>query len=453
MVYKQFKLQVSLRVLLIVLTSIGLSFFILKEYWATTLFIFGLIAYQVYLLIQKLSGIAFEMKRFLDAINYDDFTQTFSVNASGDIQNELNKSLAKALDRFKELRSNRESDLMFYKSISQHVNSGLIAFNPGGKVIFSNLISKRLFTGEKKTNILDFKEISPDLYDILNSDDDIESYYCDLQGKYDVERVLIQKMTVYVKGEIIKVFNITRIEEELEQTEIKAWESLITVLTHEIMNAMAPISSLSDTVNSELIDLKDNFLNNGEIPTEEDFEDLQLALNTIQQRSKQMSLLAEDFRVMAHLKESEPSHINIGDLCKEILVQEESKCEKIGIDINLIVEIEGLMVTCDPKQIKDVIINLLDNAIEELEMSSDGGEIQVICKQDEATNRPVLQVKDNGTGIDEAAMQRIFVPFFTTKKGHTGIGLSLSRQIMRNNKGRLTVLSKLDSGTEFTLWF
>ncbi|MBD0401558.1 PAS domain-containing sensor histidine kinase [Flammeovirga sp. EKP202] len=452
MVYKQFKLQVSLRVFLLVLTAIALSFFLLKEYLATTIFIFGLLSYQVYLLIQKLSGIAFEMKKFLDAINYDDFTQTFSVNASGDIQNELNKSLTSALDRFKELRSNRESDLMFYKSIAQHVDSGLIAFDPSGKVVFSNLTTKRLFSGIKTANILDFKEAFPALYTIFTNDDDIESYQCELKGKYNVDKVLIQKMTVYVKGEVINVFNITRVAEELEKVEIKAWESLITVLTHEIMNAMAPISSLSDTVSAELEYIKEGILERSEIPTAEDFEDLNLALNTIQQRSHQMSKLAEDFRVMAHLRESEPKHINLSELCKEILIQYEPISIEKGIEIELDIQVEGLMVTSDPQQLSDVIQNLIKNALEELE-GKENGKVSIICKQDDQTNRPVLQVVDNGSGIETDALARIFVPFFTTKKGHTGIGLSLSRQIMRNNKGRLTVISSIDEGSEFTVWF
>lgn len=452
MVYKQFKLQVSLRVFLIVLTAITLSFFILKEYWATTLFIFGILSYQVYLLIQKLSGIAFEMNKFLDAINYDDFTQTFSVNTTGDVQNELNKSLATALNRFKELRSNRESDLMFYKSISQHIDSGLIAFDPSGKVVFSNLTAKRVFSGIKTSNLNDFKGQFPSLYEIFTSDDDIESYYCDLKGKYDVERVFIQKMTVYVKGEVINIFNITRVQEELEQVEIQAWESLITVLTHEIMNAIAPISSLSDTVSSELDYLKDNILHKGELPSEEDFDDLNLALKTIQQRSKQMSLLAENFRVMAHLRESEPQHISLVDLCNELILQFEPDCIKNNIKLKLTIKVEGLMVTVDPQQLHDVIQHLLQNAIDELK-EKDNGEINLLCKQDESTNRPVLQVVDNGSGIDEAALQRIFVPFFTTKKDHIGIGLSISRQIMRNNNGRLTVMTDLNKGSEFTIWF
>ncbi|NLR93982.1 sensor histidine kinase [Flammeovirga agarivorans] len=452
MVYKQFRLQVSLRVFLIVLSAIILGFFIQKELFATSVFVFGLIWYQVWLLIQKLNSIAFDMKKFLDSINYDDLTQTFTVNGSGEIQDELNISLQKTLDRFREIRTERESDLMFYKSIAQHVDTGVLAFNTKGKVIFSNMVTKRLFSGIKSSHLEDFKVISEELYDIFKSEEEKETYYCTIPGVYATERVIVQKIILYVKGEVIKVFSIMRVQEEVEKVEIQAWESLITVLTHEIMNAMAPVSSLSDTVKSELEYLKSNYEEKGDAPTLEEITDLIEPMQTITQRTNSMSALVEDFRVMAHLRDSQLQHINVSELCKEIYDQQVLVCEQKGISLKFQVQQDGLLVTADPHQIKVVIENILKNAVEELE-GKEGAEIIIRCTQDDIKNKPIIRIIDNGSGIDTDAQQRIFVPFFTTKKGHTGIGLSLARQIMRRNHGRLTLKTSIDAGSEFTLRF
>ncbi|WP_281615925.1 HAMP domain-containing sensor histidine kinase [Flammeovirga sp. SubArs3] len=452
MVYKQFRLQVSLRVFLIVLSAIILGFFIQKELFATSVFVFGLIWYQVWLLIQKLNSIAFDMKKFLDSINYDDLTQTFTVNGSGEIQDELNISLQKTLDRFREIRTERESDLMFYKSIAQHVDTGVLAFNTKGKVIFSNMVTKRLFSGIKSSHLEDFKVISEELYDIFKSEEEKETYYCTIPGVYATERVIVQKIILYVKGEVIKVFSIMRVQEEVEKVEIQAWESLITVLTHEIMNAMAPVSSLSDTVKSELEYLKSNYEEKGDAPTLEEITDLIEPMQTITQRTNSMSALVEDFRVMAHLRDSQLQHINVSELCKEIYDQQVLVCEQKGISLKFQVQQDGLLVTADPHQIKVVIENILKNAVEELE-GTEGAEVIIRCTQDDIKNKPIIRIIDNGSGIDTDAQQRIFVPFFTTKKGHTGIGLSLARQIMRRNHGRLTLKTSIDAGSEFTLRF
>ncbi|WP_221465183.1 sensor histidine kinase [Flammeovirga kamogawensis] len=437
---------------MLLISSFVLSFFLQLEYWATSIFVFAGICYQVYLLLQKLNSITFEVKKFLDAINYDDFTQTFTVSRSGDIQDELNKSLQKSLTRFKELRADRETDLMFYKSIAQHIDAGLIAFNPEGKVIFSNLITKRIFSGIKSANIEDFKKVSPKLYEIFTDDSEEEIHHVSVPGRYDIQRLVVQKITIYVKGEVVRVFSMDRVQEEVEQAQIEAWEALIKVLTHEMMNAMAPIASLSNTVNNELNELKTEYETNGNVPSKEDLSDIQLAMNTIEQRANSMSALAEDFRVMAHLRDSEPQHIDSIALCKEYIEGIQQECDDKNIKIVFEATQDVLMITADPIQIRTVIDCLCRNSIEELS-DTENAKITIRCNQDDHNGRPIIQVIDNGSGIDLDALDRIFVPFFTTKKEHTGIGLSLSQQIMRRNNGRLTIKKESDQGAEFALRF
>lgn len=419
---------------------------------ATAAFVFVLIWYQVWLLLQKVNSIAFDLKKFLDSLNYDDLTQTFTVNNTNETKDDLNKTFQKALNRFRDKRSQRESDLQFYKSISQHIDSAIICFDTSGKVVFSNKTTKRLFTGVKSSHILDFESISLELFNIFNNKDEEGVYYCTIPGLYASERVVVQKLLLYVKGEMINVFNINRVEEEVEKVEIQSWEALISVLTHEIMNAIAPVASLSDTVKGELEYLKDNYEN--EVPTKEEISDLIIPMETISNRVASLSNLADNFRVMAHLRESQLEHLNINHLCAEAIESYTQKYHEQNIKFDFQIQHEGLMVTADAQQIRQVLDAVVTNAVEELTISEIKSPLVIIrSTQEESKNKPIIRIIDNGSGIEEEAQNRIFIPFYTTKKDHTGIGLSLSRQIMRRNNGRLTLKTEINRGSEFTLRF
>ncbi|ANQ52426.1 ATP-binding protein [Flammeovirga sp. MY04] len=450
MVFKQFRLQVSLRVFLIVLSAFIFSFFLQKELIANAVFVFALIWYQVWLLLQKLNSIAFDLRKFLDSINYDDLTQTFTINNTNEAKDDLNKTFQKALNRFRDKRSQRESDLQFYKSIAQQLDTAIVAFDTSGKVVFSNKTTKRLFTGVKSSHVLDFEDISEELFNIFNNKDEEGIYHCTIPGMYAPERVVVQKMLLYVKGEMIHVYSISRVEEEVEKVEIQAWEALISVLTHEIMNAIAPVASLSDTVKGELEYLKDNY--DKEVPTKEEISDLISPMETISHRVSSLSTLAENFRVLAHLRESQFEHFNVNKLCEEAVESYQSTYPNVKFELQL--QQESILVTADPLQIRSVIDAVVKNAVEELETSgAERASVVIRSTQDENKNKPIIRIIDNGSGIDSEAQNKIFIPFYTTKKDHVGIGLSLSRQIMRRNNGRLTLKTALNEGSEFTLRF
>jgi signal transduction histidine kinase len=260
------------------------------------------------------------------------------------------------------------------------------------------------------------------------------------------------QLSVYVielmmRGEKFKLVSLQNIQSELEEKEMEAWQNLVKILTHEIMNSIAPISSLAGTLKSELEEKMDQNLS---LNTSE-MEDCQLGLTTIEKRSQGLIGFVSEFRSLANIPPPKFERIEIAELFGqlEILLQHQLESQ----EITLIQELNppDLILFADQHQIEQVLINLLQNAIQALE---DALTKQIVLSAfiDES-GKIILEVTDTGKGIEEEALSKIFIPFFTTKSKGSGIGLSLSKQIMRRHKGNIQVRSQIGEGSTFKLIF
>ena len=232
--------------------------------------------------------------------------------------------------------------------------------------------------------------------------------------------------------------------------EMDAWQNLVRVLTHEIMNSVTPISSLAGTVEVELKDLFSDDKSITQIENE-DLEDLYHAVQTIQKRSRGLIRFVQDFRNLTHIPKPKITEVKAEEMLKEIKTLLNSEISDNNINYKTKVEPETLVIMADKELIEQVLINLIKNAFQAFDEQTN--RIVEVSATLSAKSRPIITVKDNGNGIDEEAMEKIFIPFFTTKKSGSGIGLSLSRQIMRKHQGTLSVKSILDEGTEFQMKF
>jgi signal transduction histidine kinase len=236
----------------------------------------------------------------------------------------------------------------------------------------------------------------------------------------------------------------------LEETEIEAWQRLIRVLTHEIMNSITPISSLASTIQQLIRDgLKSLDLPEGFDP--EMLDDIQQALHTIQKRSKGLMHFVDAYRNYSLTPKASYSVFPVGELFTRVEKLMQANIVDRGILFQGRVEPENLELTADPELTEQVLINLLLNALQSVE-KQEGGRIDLLAFLD-VQGRILIQVKDNGPGIQEENLDKIFIPFFSTKEGGSGIGLSLSRQIMRQHKGTISVHSDPEQATVFTLRF
>ena len=335
----------------------------------------------------------------------------------------------------------------FFKNIVQHVGIGILTFNKEGTIQTMNTTAKRLLRVDKIDKLDDLRMVDNSL---------VDSFLKLKTGGRELLRLKMGDETLYLslyaieltlRGEVMKLISMSNIQSELEEKEMEAWQNLVRVLTHEIMNSVTPISSLAGMVEGELEDkLKKSDL----VLKKEEAEDMYLSIQTIGKRSAGLIKFVKEFRNLTHVPQPNLTEVIVKDLLDEMAMLHKKELADHGIGISVDLPANGLIIQADKTMIEQVLINLIKNAIQAFDNQIDK---RIILSAYDNDGHVIISVKDNGNGIDADALERIFVPFFTTKKTGSGIGLSLSRQIMRQHGGQITVKSKLGEGTEFLLRF
>ncbi len=450
-----FRVNITLRVLALLLTMFALIKLSnsggSNMIW-TTSFVAAVLFYQVYTLIRLMEDTNRELLNFLSSIRYDDFTQTYRLSGKGGTFDELNREFNKVIHKFKEIRAEKEAEYQYLKNIIHHIGIGILSFDKEGNVQIINTAAKRLFKVSRLRNIQNLADFSPELVENLEQLRTGSKSLVRIRKNGEMIQLAIYGIELYLKGEEFKLVTIQNIHSELEEQEMDAWQNLIRVLTHEIMNSVAPISSLAQTVEGEVSYLKQE----DELIKPEDLEDIQMAIQTIQRRSENLIKFINEFRSLTHVQTPKMEHVEVARMFEEVKLLMNHDCNDTKIMLHLKVEPINLMLTADPALIEQVLINIVKNAIQALQAMTDEEnpqkEVWLTAELDK-NSRPVITIRDNGTGIEKDALDRIFIPFFSTKKGGSGIGLSLSRQIMRQHKGTITATSTLGEGTMFQLKF
>lgn len=420
-------------------------------YSITTLVLGTLIVFQVVGLIRHVESANREVVDFLNNIRYDDFSKTYKLNGEGKSFAELNAAFNEVIGRFRQIRAEKEANYQYLKTIIHHIGIGIISFDQNGNVQIINNAAKRLFKINQLANVENLRGFSSELVEKLwnlrtGTRDLVKIYTSD-----EIIQLAIYAIELTLREEHYKLITLQNIHTELEEQEMEAWQKLIRVLTHEIMNSVTPISSLASTIESEITYLKEN-VEKG--ISAEDLEDMQMAIQTIQRRSEGLIRFVSDFRNLTHVPVPKFKNVKVAEIFNHVSLLMNSEIEASQIQFESSVEPDNLMITADQEMIEQVLINLIKNAIQALNECERKSNKQIIlfAKQDEKS-RPFIVVRDNGPGIDKDAIDRIFIPFFTTKKTGSGIGLSLSRQIMRQHKGSITAHSEVNLGTDFILKF
>ena len=422
----------------------------LNQSLAITIILFVvLLVVQVFSLLKYLHEPNNEVKDILSSLNKQDYSPESEINYSNATASQLHNSINQLLKKHKAQSTNKSEESLFFKNIVQHAGIGLIAIDDEGKVEVMNNAAKKLLQVYDIKYITELQTLSEELVEMFFK---LKTGGRDL-AKLNIDGELVQ-LSVYaielvLKKKAYKMITIQNINSELEEMEMNAWQNLVRVLTHEIMNSVTPISSLAGTVEENLRSLESE--KESLTLESEDKEDLLLAIHTIQRRSEGLIHFVKDFRNLTHIPHPKFEKLKVNVLFEEIniLLSKDIISNKIAFSSSI--EPKNLVVDADKALIEQVLINLIKNAIQAFDEETNRL-IEVNAFKDDK-GRVSITVKDNGMGIDEEALSRIFVPFFSTKKTGSGIGLSLSRQIMRKHKGSLTVVTQVDEGTEFTMRF
>lgn len=447
--YKHFRFIAILRVLFLC-SSVYLFFFLLLRtgLYATIFIVCALILYQIYALIRFVEKTNQQLSRFLEAIRYSDFSQSFSSKGLGYSFDDLNKAFSSVISDFKKARAEKEENYRYLQTVVQHVGIGLIGFTEDGEVELINGAAKRLLKIKQIKNIDALSRLSESLVSTLFKLKAGKSDLVQVQEQDELLQLAIYATEFRLQDRAVKLVTIQNIQSELEEKEFDAWQKLIRVLTHEIMNSITPISSLASTANEILTDCEnDNFKN----LDAEAIADIRSATRTIQRRSEGLLHFVESYRKLTRLPKPKFKISQLIDLFENIRQLMTTQFKENRIKFVFQIKPEDLEFTADPDLIEQVLLNLIKNSIQALK-NRVNAEISMTAKLDDR-NRVIIQVSDNGPGISKEVKDNIFIPFYTTKKEGSGIGLSLSRQIMRLHKGTISVLSQPDKKTVFTLRF
>jgi nitrogen fixation/metabolism regulation signal transduction histidine kinase len=449
MVYKRFSVGISLRIVLI---TICLFLMVWLYYSQGLLLAPGILVLVVTGLtgemIYYVNSINHKLARFLDSIRFTDFSSSFTSDSKmGGSFREVNLAFNEVMEVFKQTRAEKEEQMLFLQVIVQHINTGIISFNANGKIGIINNAAKHLLQIPQFRDIGDLGKLSPKLLK------EVTEMKPGQRISFKVNNALhliVQSAALKMGGQSWTLLSLQNINAELQSNELEAWQNLTKVLRHEIMNSITPISSLVESLRT-ILDEDSYVQQEGFLIKKDGFQDIQEGLDTIANRSKGLVNFVNAYRDYTNIPEPKKELVEVRMLFENVtgLMREDLKSNQIDIHLELLPnEVE---VLCDPNQITMILINLIKNACESVRNQADRTIIlRAIAQGDMGT---LIQVEDHGAGIIPEALERIFVPFYTTKKTGSGIGLAISRQIMNLHRGSLAVSSVPGEKTIFTMSF
>ena len=429
--FKSFSAKLTIRILVLVLNVVlAVSILIMYGMWPVSLALSLVLFAQIFELHYFVNNTNRKLTLFLDSVQYSDFATTFSVdNNLGNSFKGLNKSFNTVLSAFKDARIATEENFQYLNMIVEHVDTGLISFDDEGKVEVINGIASDLLGVRKIRNMSELQEANPSLHKTI----------WDLPvGKRDLFQVnediqLSIRATQFVKrGKFIKLIALHNIQLELNTKELESWQNLLRVLRHEIMNSMTPISSLAATMGlilkEDLVKKEDNY----EL-SEDVYQDINDSLSTIESRSIGLISFLKSYQEYTSLPSPELAVTSIQKLISNVENLMKTQFSSTAIELSCDCPTKDFDLLIDEQQIEQVLINMVKNAIEAFD-NQDAK--KVVLRAYQQYQYKIIEIEDNGPGIIPEALDKIFVPFYTTKKTGSGIGRSRSRQVVSTNEWR-----------------
>jgi two-component system, NtrC family, nitrogen regulation sensor histidine kinase NtrY len=450
MSFKNFRLNIVFRVLMIVISTILLITLLQQTgFIISSIILASLIVLQFVMLVKYVERTNRRLTTFLESIRHSDFVSTFSDQGLGKSFDELNQAFNEVINEFKKTRASREEHFNYLQTVVQHINIGIIVFQRNGKVDIFNNATKRMLKVSTIRFIHELSQVDKNLTEIITGmkagDNNLVKVFVD----NELLQLSVRATEFRMRKEDFVLVSLQNIHSELEAKEMDSWQKLIRVLTHEIMNSITPIVSLSGTVKDILID--DDTLELKQDIDDDDVEGVLSALNTIEKRSQGLLNFVQIYRNLTRIPKPNFRYVEVKSIIDSVSYLMEPKFKEQKINCRVHILPKDLKFTVDPDLIEQVLINLVINSVHALKDSPEPA-IKIIASTT-LNNRVTLSVCDNGHGIKPDNMEKIFVPFFTSKKEGSGIGLSLSREIMRMHKGSINVKSIPGGETVFTLYF
>jgi nitrogen fixation/metabolism regulation signal transduction histidine kinase len=449
MVSRNIYFQLLFRIVLITLTSFGLAYFIFHKHYISSFLLLVVLIAQTAYLIRYVNHTNRKIAYFFDAIKNEDFTLRFPEKLSLKSLEELNHSLNMLNRMIQDIHLKKQTQEQYYQEILKQADIGIVTFNKKGHIIFSNPTVERLLNHRPLNHIKQLGQVDENLYALFETLKPFDRKLFQLTNERERRQLALKATAITFEGEELLLVVIQDIHKELDEKETDSWVRLIRVLTHEIMNTIAPITSISESLLKYFKPVK------GTVMKEKLRKDVMMSttkgLEVIHEQGKDLISFVQSYRSLLNVPEPDREIIKASKLLGRVHVLMGQHDEQAKVTLQFAAEPENLELFIDEKQISQVLVNLAKNALHSLADSEQG-----IIKITAGINREgkkYIEVWDNGPGIPDDIIEEIFVPFFTTKHTGTGIGLSLSKQIMRLHGGSLKVHSVPNHGTSFVMTF
>jgi len=447
MIFNRYEWRLVLRVLFLFVAVAATAILLVNDgKFFYTVITVPLVIYSVLDLIRFNKKAQDEVNQFVESIHYRDFSRHFDVRKAPNELKPLRKGFNDINTTFKLISRERETQYHYLQKILELVDTGILSYEQEtGEISWINEAFKSLISIPYLKTIHSLEKREPALYKDVVRLKPGDSKVLSITRDQQQVKMLVTASIMRSDEKMYKLIAFQNVSEALDETESKAWSKLLNVMTHEIMNSVAPISSLADTMK--------NRLQSPEIANSiqsADLEDISLGIDTIKRRSEGLLKFTESYRSLNKITKLDLDKILVRNMFENLASLMRPTLEKKNIELEIILRDPALGIEADINLLDQVMINLLVNAIEAVK---DREEPRITLSAEVQNNRTLVKVTDNGLGMPPELLDKIFIPFFSTRKTGSGIGLSLCKQIMLLHKGNIQAQSTEGKGSAFILQF
>jgi len=427
----RFHLQLIFRVITLCISIAITTFLMLKLYYILAGVLIVFTGIQAYSLVYFLNTTNRKVAYFIKALINEDFTLKFNSTQNDTSLNALHLSLNQLNNKIQKVYMQNQTQEKYYQELLKQAEIGVLTINTKGHILFANPKAENLLNYKPLNHVKQFVRVSEELYQLLSKSNTFNRKLISLSNERETKQLALKSTEIILNREKVQLITLQDIRIELDTKETDSWIKLIRVLTHEIMNSVAPITSISDSL------LKINEDLEAQSPTKK-------GLNVIKTQSDDLILFIQSYRNFLNIPQPDKKIINLASFLERIDFLFRKEMEEERITFRIKIEDNITTIFADEQQFLQVILNLIKNAIQSIEIEKKG-EIDLLVFLE--NKKTIIKVIDNGKGISKEELSQIFVPFFTTKQQGTGIGLSLSKQIIQMHGGNLEAHSTPEKTT------
>jgi two-component system, NtrC family, nitrogen regulation sensor histidine kinase NtrY len=450
MISRNLYLNIIIRVLLLVMLSGILGFLFAQEHSVRLILVCILvIIFLTVNLITYLNTTNRNIRFFFDSVRNDDSSLSFPTDRQNRTFNELHKSMNRVNQQIKNLKIANRSQEQYFQILLEHIATGIITYNEKGFIMHANSSARKLLSVDVLTHLKQIEHIDRKLYQTIKNIKPSERRLTGVATAEGEIQLALKAVSFRTNETELIILSIEDIKNELDEKELESWMKLIRVLMHEIMNSITPITSLSESLST--IYFKEGQTVSPESVTSKTIATTLQGLNVIKEQGKGLLSFVESYRKLTRVPQPERELFRVAGLFERLRILYYTLENSEKTEMNISLKNPDQEIFADQNLISQVLINLVKNALEANE-NNPGGRINITADLDN-NKRPQISVTDNGPGISAESLDKIFIPFYTTRQKGSGIGLSISRQIMRVHGGNLKVRSEPGRETTFFLTF